>query len=76
MFDLSFQPENETERKLFGELMYYQRLFSACHMALQRIANDGNPLENIQKDARGTLDELDRLSAEHQARIARGRASA
>lgn len=71
MFDLSFQPQNETERKLFDELMYYQRLFSTCHMALQSIATEGAPLETLQDYARGTLEELKRMSAAHLAKIAR-----
>lgn len=76
MFDLSFQPQNETERKLFDELMYYQRLFSTCHMALQSIATEGAPLEDIQGHARGALEELKRMSAARGARIVRDGASA
>jgi hypothetical protein len=71
MFDLSFAPKNQTERDLFNELMHYQRLFSTCHMALQRIASEGNPLDNIQQDARCTLEELTKMSDAHYGRAAR-----
>jgi hypothetical protein len=55
-----------TPEDIAADYEHYSEMFSLACMALERIASPQNTLDNIQKDAAGTLEALHKLNASYQ----------